>query len=372
MRRHHLARDAAARSVTDAARGMLVLHASDPASVYLSALARCPGASLADVSAALYDDRTLVKMLGMRRTMFVVPSDWAPVVHSAASLSVAAGLRRQLVKALETRPTEPAIGTDVAAWLAEVEDGVEKALAARGEAFGAQLATDEPRLRTAFLPTTDKAWDVKVNLTTRVLTLMAAEGRLVRGRPRGSLFSRQHSWAPDLPEPEARAALAGRWLEVFGPTTVADLKWWTGWSLGSTRKALAAVDTVAVDLDGVEGIVRADDIDADPPVEPTAALLPALDPTPMGWQQRDWYLGSHREMLFDRNGNIGPTVWWDGRVVGGWAVHRDGEIVWSLLEDVGREAIAAVGAVAADLQDRLESNAVVPSFRTPLETELTA
>ncbi len=52
-------------------------------------------------------------------------------------------------------------------------------------------------------------------------------------------------------------------------------------------------------------------------------------------------------MLFDVNGNAGPTVWWDGRVVGGWSQRRDGEIVYRLLEDVGADAVAAVEAEVA-------------------------
>jgi hypothetical protein len=383
MRRHHLAGDAYASSVVEATAGVLGLHASDPASVYLSALARCPAAKLDDVSAALYDDRSLVKMLAMRRTMFVVPIDLAPVVHSAASLEIAARLRKQLVKQLSTLPTDPPIEGDVAAWLADVERGTAQALVRLGgEAPASSLAEAEPRLRTAILPTTDKKWDVKRNITTQVVNLMSAEGRLVRDRIRGSWVSRQHRWAtaerwwpdgiPQIPEAEARVALVRRWLEVFGPATVADIQWWTGWTAGATKKALAGTDTVAVDLDGVEGIVLADDVAPVADVAPTAALLPALDPTPMGWQRRDWYLGPYREALFDRNGNIGPTIWWDGRIVGGWAIRPDGGIRWRLLEDVGVEADATVAQAAAYLAPRLDGTVVVPAFRTPLERELIA
>ena len=35
----------------------------------------------------------------------------------------------------------------------------------------------------------------------------------------------------------------------------------------------------------------------------------------MGWRERVWYLGDHAKMLFDTNGNAGPTVWVDGRVM---------------------------------------------------------
>ncbi len=150
---------------------------------------------------------------------------------------------------------------------------------------------------------------------------------------------------------------------------MADLKWWTGWTLGLTRTVLARLDVVEADLDGEPGVVLADDTEPDEPVAPVAALLPALDATPMGWQQRDWYLGPHKAALFDRNGNIGPTVWWDGRIVGGWTI-RAGEVVWRLLEDVGAEATAAIGDTVASLQGRLGGATVIPSFRTPLEREL--
>jgi hypothetical protein len=382
-RRHAITAESPAADVCAAARAMVALHATDPATVYLSALARCPGVTLDDVARELYERRTLVRNIAMRRTMFVMTLDVGPVIHHAASVAVAARLRRRLIKDLETGPVDPPLRrVDVARWLAEIEDSVEAALDRREVATAAQLSSDEPRLRTAQLPTTDKSWDVRRNITTRVLTLMATEGRIVRGEPRGGWTSRQHSWQkaaswwpegiPDVPADEARAALARRWLQTFGPATVADLKWWTGWTLGHTRAALDQVGAVEVDLDGVTGVVLADDCDPEAPLEPAAALLPALDATPMGWQARDWYLGPHKERLFDRNGNIGPTVWWDGRIVGGWAVRAGGEIAWKLLEDCGADAGRAVAAAAGQLEARLAGTKVVPSFRTPLERELSA
>jgi hypothetical protein len=92
----------------------------------------------------------------------------------------------------------------------------------------------------------------------------------------------------------------------------------------------------------------------------------------MGWQARDWFLGPHRAPLFDRTGNIGPTVWWEGRVVGGWAQRPSGEIVVRLLEDIGADGEAAVSGQAAALEAWLGANRVTPRFRTPLERELSA
>jgi hypothetical protein len=214
-----------------------------------------------------------------------------------------------------------------------------------------------------------------------VLPLLAADGRVIRGRPRGTWtsggqywWSAIEDWLPggygDLPVPEAQVMLARSWLRAFGPAPVADLKWWTGWTLGQARAAVAALDTVEVDLDGTPGVVLADDLEPTPAPPPYAALLPGLDPTTMGWQNRGWFLGEHAAALFDTNGNAGPTVWWDGRVVGGWAQRGTGEIVLRFLEDAGPEAVTAAEAEAARLQEWLGPARIVPRFRTPLEKEL--
>ena len=92
----------------------------------------------------------------------------------------------------------------------------------------------------------------------------------------------------------------------------------------------------------------------------------------MGWKARDWYLGPHRDALFDTAGNAGPTIWSDGRIVGGWAVLPSGEVVTRLLDDIGSEAVRAVSAEAARLTEWLRSTRVVPRFATPLARELVA
>ncbi len=145
-----------------------------------------------------------------------------------------------------------------------------------------------------------------------------------------------------------------------------DVQWWTGWTLGATRRALAALDLVDVGC----GFVLADDAGPDTAPGGVATLLPALDSTAMGWKERDWYLPEQWQPLYDRNGNIGPTIWWDGEIIGGWAVRRDGSIVTRLLSDRGRGSVRAVGAAVERLQPRLAGAAVSASFPTPLEREL--
>ncbi len=371
---HHLAArigaGAGAAAETDVVADVIGLHGTDPASVYLSARART-GASPAVIEEALYAERTLVRMLGMRRTVFVVPSDLVPVIQAACTDQIAERMRRDLARLVQTSGIAP----DGAGWLKEVGEATVQALAARGSATGAELARDEPRLRAQLAYAEGKSYGGPVNVTTRLLTLLAAEGLIVRGRPRGGWTSSQVTWSagagqPRPPAAAARAELARRWLHAFGPAAPADLQWWAGWTAGQVREALGQLEMARVDLDGTAGVMLAADEDTPPAAAPWAALLPALDPTAMGWRDRAWYVGEHAPALFDRSGNIGPTAWWDGRIIGGWAQRKDGEIAVRLLEDVGTEASAAIAAEAQRLREWIGQVRVTPRFRTPLEREL--
>jgi hypothetical protein len=376
-RRHRLATSCQAADPVEAAASLVVLHATDPATVHLSAAARVPGSDVALTEHALYDDRTLIRMLGMRRTVFVVPTSFAPVVQAACGDDIAVKQRKLLVKHL----VEAGIAGDADAagqWLRAVEESTATALSLRGSATAQELAQDEPRLRSRLAMAEGKSYAAQPYVTSRVLFQLAAEGRIVRGRPLGTWLSSQHQWSPaekwlpgglssDLTADEARTMLAQAWLRSFGPGTTADLQWWTGWTLGQTRKALAAVDAVEVDLDGTPGYVLPGDEEPEAEVEPWVAFLPALDPTPMGWKDRGWYLGEHKGRLFDTTGNIGPTIWADGRIVGAWGQPESGEVRYQLLEDVGRETAAAIEDHAARWTSWLAGVRITPRFRTPLE-----
>jgi hypothetical protein len=313
----------------------------------------------------------------MRRTMFVVPVEVVPVVQAACTDALVPGERKRFVQMVE----DAGITKDGKRWLRKVEADTLAAIEARGEATAAQLGKDVPALRHKISVGEGKKWAGTVGVSTRVLFLLSTEQRVVRGRPNGSWTSSQYRWSPmarwlpagipSLPAADARAELARRWLHAFGPGTTADLKWWTGWTVAQTRAALAAVDAVEVALDhGSTGWLLPDDVTRVRAPKPWLALLPGLDPTTMGWKERDWYLGGHGRALFDTNGNAGPTVWVDGRVVGGWAQRRDGAVVTHLLEDVGRERTRAIDEAAAALAEWFGDTRVTTRFGNPLQKEL--
>ena len=374
-RRHHLASPAA--TVEQATTALIGLHSSDPASVFLSARARVKHFKVSALEAALYEHRTLVRMLGMRRTMFVVDRDVAGVMDAACTQALAPGERRKLVQLIEQQGHT----SDGAKWLRRVEKLTMGALDELGEATATELSKIVPELNLKLTMGEGKKWGGDFGISTRVLFLLATERRIVRARPKGSWISSQYRWATteqwlgpfaDLDQGTARAELVWRWLHAFGPGTLVDIAWWTGWNQRDTLTALAAAEAVEVELesDPRPGYVLPDDLAPVRAPRSWVALLPALDPTVMGWKQRDWYLGPHTPPLFDRNGNAGPTVWADGQIVGGWAQRPAGDVTVDVLADVPKSVAAAIDGEACVLSEWLAGTRVTPRFRTPLEKEL--
>ena len=374
--RHRLTPHARADSALEAARSVVALHSTDAVTVFLSVHARTSSVLPADIERELYDDRTLVRILGMRRTLFVVPRELVPVVYAACTRTIAARERRRLEKMIE----DSGISTRSAAWLTRASTAAMRALETQQEAFTTDLAKSVPMLARRLRFGADTRFEATQSVASRLLPQLAMERRIVRGRPRGTWVNGQYRWVPieswlgrgidEMETEAAQAELLRHWLAAFGPATETDVRWWTGWTAREARAALAAVPHAEVDLDGASGFVLADDLDPIDAPEPSDALLPTLDPTTMGWKERDWYLGPHAAILFDSNGNAGPTVWWDGRVVGGWSQRRDGEIVFRLLEDLGADAVRAVEAEVARMAEWLGDKRFSPGFLPPFQREL--
>ena len=357
---------------------MVGFHASDPPTVFLSARARVDGFAASDLEELLYERRRLVRMLGMRRTLFVVPRGLAAVMDEACAKALAAPERRRLIRLLEEQGMAAA-GTG-GAWVDRVVAATVAALAARGEATARELTKDVPELGTQLVFGEGRSWGGTMGVSTRVLFLLANEGRVVRGRPLGGWMSGQYRWAttetwlgaalPDVEHDEACAELLRRWLGAFGPATRTDVRWWTGWTARLTDRTIAAIGAVEVDLGHGVGYVLPDDLGRADDVGPWVALLPSLDPTVMGWKERDWYLGPHAAALFDRNGNAGPTVWANGHVIGGWGQRPDGEIVVEILERLDAATRRRVEAERERLRDWLGEARIKPRFPTPLGVRL--
>jgi hypothetical protein len=363
--RHAMSPEHRLDGVEAVTRAMTVLHATEAATVHLAVAARAEGVGPADVDAALYDDRSIVKQLAMRRTLFVFPRDLLPAAWGSASARVATSERKRIAKAIAAAGIAP-YGE---AWL----DAARAATLARldiGPATTAELRAEVPELAGMVGGTSEKSYDRPTPVAPWVLTHLGLSGDAVRGRNSGHwrlnkpVWTRTGDWLDtvDVPLDEAAgyAELVRRWLATFGPGTAADIQWWLGSTKTAVTRALGDLEAVEVVLDdGTTGWLLPDDIDEVGPVEPWAALLPALDPTVMGWRSRAFYLDpDHVPYLFDTNGNAGTTAWWDGRVVGCWVQDDEGVVRLSLLEDVGPAGHDALHVEAARLTSWLDGTVI--------------
>ncbi|WP_308197371.1 DNA glycosylase AlkZ-like family protein [Candidatus Mycolicibacterium alkanivorans] len=68
-RRHFLSPPAETRNLTALTGAVIGWHATDPATPYLSMWSRIPGFTTADLDHELYEKRSVVKQLAMRRIL---------------------------------------------------------------------------------------------------------------------------------------------------------------------------------------------------------------------------------------------------------------------------------------------------------------
>jgi hypothetical protein len=375
-RRHALAPQCRVADARAATRAMTALHATEPATPYLSLLARIDSFTRADLEDALFGSKSLVKQAAMRRTLFVFPRDLLSAAVSGPSARIAQQEAGKLVMDLERSE----VTDDGASWLATAREAVLRRLAGGVELSAKELREGLAELAGQMSWYEHKSYGAVLHVAPRVLTWLSASGDVVRSRNAGHwrisrpLWTRMDDW---LGAPVSRcevregyAELVGRYLRTFGPVTERDLVWWFGATKGAMRQALSDLNAVQVRLERAQtGWVLPDDVDPEPPVEPWAALLPALDPTTMGWKDRDFYVDpDFAPAVFDWAGNVGPTAWWDGQVVGAYVQGDAGQIELIVPKNPGPGGRAGLQAEAERLGDWLDGEKVPALYKSPLVT----
>ncbi len=245
-RRHRLLTEEATDDVGRIADGLVALHSSDPVTVHLSALVRMRTPAISTVETALYVARSVVRHHAMRRTLWVATPEVVRTMHAAATTRIAATEHRRNARLLADNGI-----ADPDAWIAEARHQLLAVLHAHGPATTRTLGERVPALRHPIRLAPGKSYGATVAAHTRILTQLGFEGALVRTHPVGSWVSGQYTWAAmdtwlpgglgDVPERPAAADLAGRYLRAFGPVTTDDVRWWTGWTVATTRRALGGL-----------------------------------------------------------------------------------------------------------------------------------
>ena len=277
--------------------------------------------------------------------------------------------------------TEAGIGPDPAALLEELEAIGLAAVRELGEASTAELTAIDPRLGLKMTISPGKSYEGTISVSQKVFFHLALDGLIGRGRPRGSWIGSQTRWSPierwlpdgiaEMPVDDARAELVRRWLRRSArarATTSSGGR--AGRSLPRSRRWRRS--TPSRWISGEVGSATSSPMTSSRSRSPSrgSRCSPRSTPRPWAGKSATGTSVGIAAALFDNAGNAGPTIWVDGRIVGGWAQRRDGEIAPRLLEDVGAETTQAIDAEAARLAQWIGPVSVRAMYPSPVEIEL--
>ena len=300
------------------------LHAQVMGSAELEWWARLEDPVRADLAAALWEDRSLVKTWAMRGTLHLLPAEelglWCAALAPLDERQLAPGVLRRIGV---TRAEADA----VAEAIREALDGAE--LTREELAAAVAELTGQPALRLRILGQYGDGL-LKPPAFRGELCFAPSQGAKVR-------FTRPRTWlrAPvaSVDAEEAGRELARRYLGAYGPSSPAELGRWTGTTAAQGKAWLALLDPdelVDADVEGTALVclaAHAAALEAAGPLPRDAVrLLPAYDVHTIGTAKdaEATIPASRRGEVWQSAGRVLPVILAGGRMAGTWRHERKG------------------------------------------------
>jgi hypothetical protein len=318
LHKQHLTDESQTDDIVRITRDIYGLHATNATTPYLSLFARARDFSRDKLDEELYVKRSLGKIRCVRTTVHVLPRETIPIAFAATK-----GI---------------------------VEPNSEDFLRYTGGVTEKQYEETSRKILRVLKGKGMSTLQIKKQLGTTlnispIVNLMCDQGLLMRGRSNKGWKSNTHTYylfsdyfpGMDLNAVDpykARETAVKQYLAAYGPATVKDISWWSGFTMTEVRRILQSLtrETIEVCIPELEGthLMLAEDAAAlgrfrlsD---QPAVRLLPTLDPYLMGYKERGRYLDNeHRDLVFDRSGNSTSTILVDGRVAGIWDISQGPE-----------------------------------------------
>ncbi|MEU8751075.1 winged helix DNA-binding domain-containing protein [Streptomyces chartreusis] len=332
LERQFLTRPAAPGTpVAEVVGAMLGAHAQVLSAAEVSVGVRAAGVTRADVRAALWEDRSLVKTFGPRGTVHLLPAAELP----------------QWCGALTAIPTGP---SPFPPGIRVTEEQAEQIVAAIGDALDGVCLTveelgEEVVARTGawagdpVMPAFQDLWP----RWRQVMHRAGQSGALCFGPNRGRkvTYTRPPSAAP-VPGGTALHELAGRYLRAYGPATPQHFAKWLaappGWANSLFTELAGAGKIEEVAFEGAAAWVAAGDTEFPGGRVRGVRLLPYFDAYAIAAQpRRTLFPGEayERALAGGQAGNF-PVLLVDGVVAGVWHQRRQGRRTTVTVETVGR------------------------------------
>ncbi|MFX0043037.1 MAG: winged helix DNA-binding domain-containing protein [Candidatus Hodarchaeota archaeon] len=317
LQKHHLTEDDKIDDIIQITEDLCGLHSTDLKTSHLSLFVRTRNFKKVDLEKELYINKTMGRIRGMRRTLFIQTKNMIPIVHAATfELS-----EKTFQKYMEYHGIFIKDYHEISKFIIE-------------KLKGRELSASEIR----------KELNSKLNIPA-IIQLMCNYGLLIRGRPIKDWKDRRNKYVlfkeqfpnidlAEMDEENAIKQLVKRYIITYGPVTENDISWWTGLTKTKIRGAFNNFEKQLerVRISNVKGnfIISKSDInhlkDINNPEEKFLNFLPELDPYLMGYKDRQRYIdSSNKNKVFDRSGNATATILINGKIIGVWDIEEKPE-----------------------------------------------
>ena len=314
MNRHSLIERRPAGELLEVVSGLCGLHAQVMSSAELTLWARLDRLSPQALPAALWEDRSLVKLWAMRGTLHLLPAAelglWLAALGTYEHYLKPVWLRGFGITRDELERLVETIGSALDGELRTREE-----LAREVERISGSAGMGE-RIRGSWGPY------LKPASFRGLLCFGPGEGPKVRfTTPRSWLRSEVHDPSPD----DALAEVTRRYLGAYAPATREDFARWWGVSPAKAGQMLRALgdEAVEVDVDGEQGLWMLSEDAGEAraaKAHNTARLLPGFDQWVVGASRSASALldPQHKARVYRPQGWISPVLLVNGRMEGVW------------------------------------------------------
>ncbi|MFX0077316.1 MAG: winged helix DNA-binding domain-containing protein [Candidatus Hermodarchaeota archaeon] len=323
LKKHHLTDDTKIIDILQIADDLCGLHATGTIEPYLTLYARTSNFKKEDLDKQLYVEKSLGRIRGMRKTLFIETKQMIPIVHT----SIKSQTDKRDEQYLEMREIS----------LDEYNVLSQKIL---------KLVSNKEMSTTEI----KKALISKKDIVA-VISVMLDQMLLIRGRPikswkdRRLLYAPFEAYFPDVDvnkytQEEAFQLLVHKYIKSYGPVTIKDIAWWLGFNKTQAKKVLEylenQIEYIKITNLESEYIIIKEDLaqinEIASQKKETLNLLPRLDPYLMGYKDRERYVNlDNFEYVFDRSGNATSTILLNGKVIGVWDVEENPHPQFKLL-----------------------------------------
>jgi hypothetical protein len=332
LSKQHLTENSKSDNILQITKDILALHATLATTPYLSLFVRAKNFTRELLDEELYVKRNLGKIRFVRKTIHILPKEMLSIGYSATKkMSEIASERYSRYLGVSKEEYD------------EISRQILALLKGRG------MTTTEIK----------KALEVKLNLSS-IVNLMCDKGLLIRGAPKKGWKSNIHTYYlfqeyfPNVDvegnEKNAKKFVMKQYIGSFGPVTVNDVAWWTGFRKTETKQILESFqdDLTHVEISHLHGnyiILLSDQKNLNSltaPKKHVVSFLPPLDPYMMGYNDRERYLSQeHYENVFDRSGNATSSILLNGKVIGVWDFKEDktAQVKLFLFEEVEKNIL---------------------------------